>query len=119
MTTNVSGGKHGPGLYGRRMYVPPLTTLLSIHLPLLARVTYAYGRDGVFPLSWIPGTVNRHTQTPVNAVWMNTTIGILLLLIYGGSLAISAICAIGLRRIHFARCSSWVIGSAVECETVE
>ncbi|EIM79395.1 amino acid permease [Stereum hirsutum FP-91666 SS1] len=61
-----------------------------------SRVTYAYGRDGVFPLSWIPGTVNKYTQTPVNAVWMNTSIGILLLLlIYGGSLAISAIFSIG------------------------
>lgn len=68
--------------------VTPVTTPLLTHLPPPARVIYNYDRDGVFPLSWIPGTVNKHIETPVNAVWMNTSIGILLL-IYGGSLAIS------------------------------
>jgi len=62
-----------------------------------SRVTYAYARDGVFPFSaQIWGKVNKHTQTPVNAVWMNTVIGIiLLLLIFAGPLAIGAIFSIG------------------------
>jgi len=62
-----------------------------------SRVTYAYGRDGVFPFSqsfW--GKVNKTTRTPVNAVWGNTIIGILLnLLIFGGYLSIGAIFSIG------------------------
>jgi len=62
-----------------------------------SRVTYAYGRDGVFPFSeqlW--SKVNKRTQTPVNAVWLNTTIGILLvLLVFAGPLAIGAIFSIG------------------------
>ncbi|KZT57204.1 amino acid transporter [Calocera cornea HHB12733] len=62
-----------------------------------SRVTYAYARDGVFPLSdRIWSKVNKTTQTPVNAVWMNTVIGILLmLLIFAGPLAIGAIFSIG------------------------
>lgn len=39
--------------------------------------------------------MNRHTQTPVNAVWFNTTIGILMdLLIFGGPLAAGALFSI-------------------------
>jgi amino acid transporter len=50
-----------------------------------SRVTFAYARDDCFPFSsWIK-RVNRHTYTPVNAVWFNTVIGcLLLLLIFGG-----------------------------------
>ncbi|KKY26468.1 putative amino acid permease [Phaeomoniella chlamydospora] len=61
-----------------------------------SRVTFAYARDDVFPGSkWIK-LVNKTTRTPVNAVWFNTTIGIiLLLLIFGGSVAIGAIFSIG------------------------
>jgi len=60
-----------------------------------SRVTYAYARDDVFPGSkWIK-RVNKHTQTPVNAVWFNTCIGILLtLLIFAGEVAIGAIFSI-------------------------
>lgn len=40
--------------------------------------------------------MNRHTQTPVNAVWFNTVIGILMtFLIFGGTVAIGAIFSIG------------------------
>ena len=61
-----------------------------------SRVSYAYARDDCFPLSRYWRHVNTHTQTPVNAVWLNTTIGILLLLlIFGGDLAIGAIFSIG------------------------
>jgi len=60
-----------------------------------SRVTYAYSRDGCFPGSSIWKRVNRHTQTPVNAVWFNTTIGICMtLLIFGGPVAIGAIFSI-------------------------
>ena len=60
-----------------------------------SRVTFAYARDGVFPGSWWIKRVNKHTQTPVNAVWFNTTIGICMtLLIFGGPVAIGAIFSI-------------------------
>ncbi|OJD33843.1 amino acid permease [Diplodia corticola] len=61
-----------------------------------SRVTFAYARDDCFPLSRYWKRVNRHTQTPVNAVWFNAIIGILLtLLIFGGELAIGALFSIG------------------------
>jgi amino acid transporter len=61
-----------------------------------SRVTFAYARDGCFPMSsWIK-KVNRTTYTPVNAVWFNTAVGCsLLLLIFGGSVAIGAIFSVG------------------------
>ncbi|KAL0254310.1 GABA/polyamine transporter [Diplodia seriata] len=61
-----------------------------------SRVTFAYARDDCFPLSQYWRRVNRHTQTPVNAVWFNAIIGILLtLLIFGGELAVGALFSIG------------------------
>lgn len=61
-----------------------------------SRVTFAYARDGCFPLSQYWRKVNRYTQTPVNAVWFNTSIGVLLLLLmFGGDLAIGALFSIG------------------------
>lgn len=61
-----------------------------------SRVTFAYARDGCFPGSWWIKRVNKITYTPVNAVWFNTTIGIcLLLLIFGGPIAIGAIFSVG------------------------
>lgn len=60
-----------------------------------SRVTYAYARDDCFPFSRIWKKVNRYTQTPVNAVWFNTFIGICLtLLLFGGEVAIGAIFSI-------------------------
>jgi amino acid transporter len=61
-----------------------------------SRVTFAYARDGCFPGSKYWARVNKHTRTPVNAVWFNTTIGILLtLLIFGGPVTIGAIFSVG------------------------
>ena len=61
-----------------------------------SRVAYAYSRDGCFPLHRIWATVNKRTDTPVNAVWFNTTIGcLLLLLIFAGDIAIGAIFSVG------------------------
>lgn len=61
-----------------------------------SRVTFAYARDDCFPLSKYWKHVNKYTHTPVNAVWFNTSVGcVLLLLIFGGSLAIGAIFSIG------------------------
>jgi amino acid transporter len=61
-----------------------------------SRVTYAYARDDCFPLSRIWKRVNTRTRTPVNAVWFNTVIGILLtLLLFAGDVAIGAIFSIG------------------------
>jgi amino acid transporter len=61
-----------------------------------SRVTFAYARDDCFPFSsWIK-QVNIHTFTPVNAVWFNTVVGCaLLLLIFGGPVAIGAIFSVG------------------------
>ena len=61
-----------------------------------SRVTFAYARDDCFPLSSVWRQVNKHTQTPVNAVWLNCAVGIAcLLLIFGGELAIGALFSIG------------------------
>lgn len=61
-----------------------------------SRVTYAYSRDGCFPLSRFWSQVNPITKTPVNAVWFNWFIGqLLLLLIFGGGTAIDAIFSVG------------------------
>ena len=61
-----------------------------------SRVTFAYARDGCFPFSWWISRVNKHTRTPVNAVWWNTSIGICLtFLIFGGPIAIGALFSIG------------------------
>jgi amino acid transporter len=61
-----------------------------------SRVTFAYARDDCFPISWWMKRVNKYTYTPVNAVWFNTSVGILLLLlIFGGSVAIGAIFSVG------------------------
>ncbi|KAL1657292.1 GABA/polyamine transporter [Didymella pomorum] len=61
-----------------------------------SRVTFAYARDDCFPFSNVWKQVNKHTQTPVNAVWLNCVVGIAcLLLIFGGELAIGALFSIG------------------------
>jgi amino acid transporter len=61
-----------------------------------SRVCYAYSRDGCFPASFIMATVNKRTKTPVNAVWFNTIVGcLLLLLIFAGDIAIGAIFSVG------------------------
>lgn len=61
-----------------------------------SRVTYAYARDGFFPLSRYWKIVNKKTQTPVNAVWVNLFIGQLLLLLqFAGDTAIGAIFSVG------------------------
>ncbi|KAI1273689.1 amino acid permease-domain-containing protein [Xylaria sp. FL0933] len=61
-----------------------------------SRVCFAYARDDCFGVLSKPlKRVNKYTRTPVNAVWFNTSVGIvLLLLIFGGS-AIDAIFSIG------------------------
>lgn len=61
-----------------------------------SRVTFAYARDDCLPFSRFWKPVNRHTQTPVNAVWLNCSVGVLLLLlIFGGPACIGAIFSIG------------------------
>ncbi|KAI9656924.1 MAG: hypothetical protein M1831_004472 [Alyxoria varia] len=60
-----------------------------------SRVTFAYARDDVFPLSVWWKKVNLYTKTPVNAVMINGLIGLLLLLlVFGGDLAVGAIFSI-------------------------
>ncbi|KAI1437827.1 amino acid permease-domain-containing protein [Xylaria sp. CBS 124048] len=61
-----------------------------------SRVCFAYARDDCFGvLSGPLKRVNRHTLTPVNAVWFNTAVGIVLLLLIFGGTAIDAIFSIG------------------------
>lgn len=60
-----------------------------------SRVTFAYARDGCFPLSRFWARVNKVTKTPVNAVWLNVTVGcLILLLMFAGEVAIGAIFSI-------------------------
>ncbi|KAI0886173.1 amino acid transporter [Annulohypoxylon maeteangense] len=61
-----------------------------------SRVCFAYARDDCFGVVSRPlKQVNRYTLTPVNAVWFNTSIGILLLFLIFGDTAIDAIFSIG------------------------
>ncbi|KAK5106277.1 GABA/polyamine transporter [Lithohypha guttulata] len=61
-----------------------------------SRVTFAYARDGCFPFSRFWSRVNKRTKTPVNAVWLNVTLGCCcVLLIFAGDIAIGAIFSIG------------------------
>lgn len=61
-----------------------------------SRVCFAYARDDCFGvLSPQLKKVNRHTATPVNAVWFNTILGVLLNLLMFGGVAIGAIFSIG------------------------
>jgi amino acid transporter len=61
-----------------------------------SRVTYAYARDGCFPMSTYWRKVNSYTKTPVNAVWFNCAVGVsLCCLIFAGSVAILAIFSVG------------------------
>ncbi|OAP63693.1 hypothetical protein AYL99_02920 [Fonsecaea erecta] len=61
-----------------------------------SRVTFAYARDNCFPFSNLWKQVNPITKTPVNAVWLNCAVGILLtLLLFGGEASIGAIFSVG------------------------
>ncbi|KAH8674203.1 amino acid permease [Xylariales sp. PMI_506] len=61
-----------------------------------SRVCFAYARDDCFGiLSRVLKRVHPWTRTPVNAVWFNTSIGIVLLCLIFGGVAISAIFSIG------------------------
>lgn len=89
--------------------LPMKTALATLSLTIIAglsmgqgcmvaasRVTYAYARDGCLPMSKYWREVNKYTKTPVNAVWFNCAVGILLcLLIFAGRVAILAIFSVG------------------------
>ncbi|KAI0124689.1 amino acid permease [Xylariales sp. AK1849] len=61
-----------------------------------SRVCFAYARDDCFgSLSRVLKRVNKRTLTPVNAVWFNTSLGIILMLLVFGGVAIGAIFSIG------------------------
>lgn len=61
-----------------------------------SRIVYAYSRDGALPGSKYWKQVNKHTHTPVNALWFNISINALLaLLIFAGPVAIGAVFSIG------------------------
>lgn len=68
-----------------------------------SRVCFAYARDDCFGVISGPlKRVNRYTLTPVNAVWFNTLVGILLLLLIFGGAAIDAIFSIGALASYIA-----------------
>ncbi|KAG9005132.1 hypothetical protein FRB94_001824 [Tulasnella sp. JGI-2019a] len=69
-----------------------------------SRLTFAYARDGCFPgLSGWLAKINERTLTPVNAVWFNTFIGsLLLLLMFVNEIAIGAIFSVGAIAAYFA-----------------
>jgi amino acid transporter len=89
--------------------LPMKTALATLALTIIAgfsmgqgcmvaasRVTYAYARDGCFPMSRSWRKVNKYTKTPVNAVWFNCAVGVLLCcLIFAGNVAILAIFSVG------------------------
>lgn len=60
-----------------------------------SRVLFSYSRDNCFPYSKYWCMVNKKTQTPVNAVWLNWFIGCLLCLLMFGGVAIDAIFSVG------------------------
>ena len=61
-----------------------------------SRVVYAYSRDGALPGSKWLKIVNKHTKTPVNAVWFVLTLGALLgLLMFASPVAMGAVFSIG------------------------
>ncbi len=61
-----------------------------------SRVVYAYSRDGALPGSRWWKQVNRHTNTPVNAVWFVLGLAALLgLLMFASPVAIGAVFSIG------------------------
>ncbi|KAH7156719.1 amino acid/polyamine transporter I [Dactylonectria macrodidyma] len=69
-----------------------------------SRVCFAYARDDCYGvLSPVLKQVNRYTFTPVNAVWFNTLIGVLcMLLLFGGEASIAAIFSIGAIAAYIA-----------------
>ncbi|RYP72809.1 hypothetical protein DL771_003993 [Monosporascus sp. 5C6A] len=68
-----------------------------------SRVAFAYARDGCFgKLSGPLKRVNRRTRTPVNAVWFNVSVGVMLLLLIFGSPAIDAVFSIGALAAYIA-----------------
>jgi amino acid transporter len=89
--------------------LPMKTALATLGLTIIAgfsmgqgcmvaasRVTYAYARDGCFPMSKYWRKVNTYTKTPVNAVWFNCVVGVLLCcLIFAGDVAILAVFSVG------------------------
>ncbi|KAH6703287.1 amino acid transporter-like protein [Leptodontidium sp. MPI-SDFR-AT-0119] len=61
-----------------------------------SRVVYAYSRDGALPGSRWLKKVNKHTRTPVNAVWFVVAIGCVLgTLMFASPIAIGAVFSIG------------------------
>jgi amino acid transporter len=61
-----------------------------------SRVIFAYSRDDALPFSRWLKMVNKHTKSPVNAVWFCQTIGSLLgLLMFASPVAIGAVFSLG------------------------
>ena len=64
----------------------------GVQLTSSSRQTFAFARDGALPFSGFIYSVNKHTQSPVNAVWVTAFLSLLLaLLAFAGPAAIGAI----------------------------
>jgi amino acid transporter len=63
-----------------------------IQLTASSRQTFAFARDGALPFSRFIYKVNKHTLSPVNAVWCTAFLSALLaLLAFAGAAAIGAV----------------------------
>ncbi|KIM68947.1 hypothetical protein SCLCIDRAFT_1209167 [Scleroderma citrinum Foug A] len=68
-----------------------------------SRKAFAFSRDRVLPFSSILSRVNKHTRTPVNAVWFVVVLAALLgLLSFAGSQAISAVFSVTVNALYIA-----------------
>jgi amino acid transporter len=57
-----------------------------------SRQTFAFSRDGALPFSRYLYRINRHTKTPVNTVWFDAVLCLVIgLLAFAGTQAINAI----------------------------
>jgi amino acid transporter len=68
-----------------------------------SRQIFAFSRDGALPLSGWLYRINRYTQTPVNTVWMDAFLALLLgCLVFAGSQAIDAVFALSITALYVA-----------------
>ncbi|KAI0263183.1 APC amino acid permease [Gloeopeniophorella convolvens] len=72
-------------------------------LTVSSRQIFAFSRDGGLPFSRFLRRVNKHTHTPIHAVWFSASIALLFgLLSFAGAVAISAIFSLGVAGQYLA-----------------
>ncbi|KAI0264835.1 APC amino acid permease [Gloeopeniophorella convolvens] len=74
-------------------------TLLTVS----SRQIFAFSRDGGLPFSTLLRRVNKHTHTPIHAVWFSASIALLFgLLSFAGAAAVGAIFSLGVAGQYLA-----------------